>query len=110
MSSDTADNMGAAMDAVMRKESLTRRANTRSEPGKPATKQFLMRMTPDEHESWRVFAESLGVSMAEMVRDAVREHIARSQVDPSVCRRTDCKIVSYPWGVTVCQTCDKKWK
>jgi len=110
MTSETPDNLGAAMDAVMRSESLTRKTNTNSKPGNPATKQFLMRMTPDEHESWRAFSELLGVSMAEMVRDAVRDYIAKNQKDPQVCQRTDCSLVAYPWGVTTCQTCSRTWR
>lgn len=104
------DNLKAAMDAVMQSEPMTRKANTKSKPGKPATKQFLLRMTDEEHEKWRVFSDSLGVSMAEMVREAVRVHMSRSESDLSSCERTDCKIVTYSWGTTVCQTCKKTWR
>jgi len=105
------DNMKAAMDAAMTNSPMTRKTNTNSEPGKPASKQFLLRMTQEEHESWRVFSDSLGVSMAEMVREAVRVHIANNKATtPEQCDRTDCRLVSYPWGVTVCQRCDKKWR
>jgi len=104
------DNLKAAMDAVMNSEPMTRRANTKSEPGKPATKQFLLRMTQDEHDRWRSFSDSLGVSMAEMVREAVRLYISEKKPDPGQCDRTDCKIVAYPWGTTVCQQCKKQWR
>lgn len=103
------DNIAAAIDAVMRSESLTRKTNTNSEPGKPANKQFLLRMTNEEHEEWRLLAEAKGVSMAEVVRDSVRKEINEHHRTLNKCQRSDCNIVSYPWGTTVCTSCNKRF-
>jgi hypothetical protein len=107
--SPPAENLKAAVDAVMDSEPLTRRTNAGGKPGKPAAKQFLLRMTQEEHEEWRSFSDSLGVSMAEMTREAVRFYISEKRIDPDACRRTDCEIVTYPWGTTICKKCDKRF-
>lgn len=102
------DNIVAAMDAVMKSEPLTRKSNTNSEPGKPATKQFLLRLTPEEHEQWRLAAETRGVAVAEMVREAVREHLARNPVNDGECDHPAEHRVRYPWA-EICRKCKKRF-
>ena len=102
------DNMAAAMDAVMKSEPLTRKSNTNSEPGKPATKQFLLRLTPEEHDTWKAYSSAAKLPVAEMVREAVRDFIARNPKDdfcdhPIQLRRY------YPWA-EVCVKCKKKFR
>ena len=102
------DNIVAAMDSVMKSEPLTRKANTNSEPGKPATKQFLLRLTPDEHENWKASAESRGVSVAELVREAVREYLANHPKEGGPCTHPAEYRVRYPWA-EICKKCKKRF-
>lgn len=102
------DNIAAAMDSVMRSEPLTRRTNTNSEPGKPATKQFLLRLTPEEHETWKTSAESRGVSVAELVREAVREHLLNHPQEGGPCVHPIGFRVRYPWA-EICKKCRKRF-
>lgn len=102
------DNIVAAMDAVMKSEPLTRKSNTNSEPGKPATKQFLLRLTPEEHEQWRSAAEARGVAVAEMVRGAVREYLARNPVNNGECDHPAEMRIRYPWA-EICRKCKKRF-
>lgn len=103
-----ADNIVAAMDAVMKSEPLTRKSNTNSEPGKPATKQFLLRLTPDEHEQWKLAADGRGVAVAEMVREAVREYLARNPINDGECTHPPERRVRYPWA-EICKKCKKRF-
>jgi predicted HicB family RNase H-like nuclease len=102
------DNIQAAVDAVMESEPLTRRANTNSKPGKPATKQILIRATEDEHEEWRIAADKLGVSMSELVREAVRTHI-KEYYESLECKHPMETMKVYPWA-EICGKCGKRLK
>lgn len=100
------DNMEAAVDAVMKSEPLTRKANTNSKPGKPATKQVLVRTTEEEHEEWRKASDSMGVSMSEMVREAMRNYI-KAYNESKECRHPMEKRKVYPWA-EICSSCGKR--
>lgn len=100
------DNLEAAVDAVMKSEPLTRKANTNSKPGKPATKQVLVRTTDEEHEEWKKASDSMGVSMSEMIREAMRNHI-KAYNESKECQHPLERRKIYPWA-EICSACGKR--
>jgi len=105
-SGDQPDNIQAAVDAVMKSEPLTRKANTNSKPGKPATKQVLLRTTEDEHEEWKNASEAMGVSVSEMIREAMRNHI-KAYNESKECQHPMDRRKVYPWA-EICSACGKR--
>lgn len=108
MNKELPDNLSVAMDAVMKNESLTIKSNTKSQPGNPAAKQFLLRLTPEEHNIWKVSAELRGVALAEMVRDSVREYLINHPVSEGGCLHPEEQRRVYPWA-EICGVCKKRF-
>lgn len=104
MSDETADNLEPAMEKVASSIKMSRKTNTGSEPGEPASKQVLLRASESDHLRWKEAAEKKGISLAEFIRDIVNHEV--SQI-------LDCPHPSnlmrfYPWAST-CLACGQKW-
>jgi predicted HicB family RNase H-like nuclease len=95
------DNVEAAMHDEASRLSLTVPPST--VPGSPASRQVLLRATPEDHDRWKAAAEHLGVSMAEFIRGCCNEK-ARDLLDcghPLNMRRY------YPWA-EFCLKCGQR--
>jgi hypothetical protein len=104
MSEEEMDNLEAAMDVVAETIAPTRKSKTGAKDGEVAGKQVLIRATDDDHARWKEAAERKGVSMAELIRDAVND-VVKELLDcshPSNMKRF------YPWATT-CLQCGTKW-
>lgn len=106
MGDEDLDNIQAAVDAVMDSEPLTRKANTNSKPGKPATKQVLVRITQEDHDEWKAAAELMGVSMSELAREAIRKFI-KAHYESLECQHPMENRKVYPWA-EICAKCGKR--
>ena len=48
---------------------------TGAEPGSPADKQVLVRVTEETREEWKSAAEALSISLSELVRSSVQKRV-----------------------------------
>jgi hypothetical protein len=93
------DNLEMAMDAVAESIKPTRKPKTGAKDGDVAGKQVLIRATDEDHARWKDAAERRGISMAELIRDAVND-VVKEVLDcphPSNMKRF------YPWATTCLQ-------
>lgn len=98
------DNLEAAMNDVADSIRPTRKPKTGSVEGDSAAKQVLLRATETDHMRWKAAAEKRGISMAELIRDAVNAACIPilDCPHPSEMKRF------YPWATT-CLQCGEKW-
>lgn len=86
------DNLDAAM--LHETQHITPTIPPKTTPGEPASRQVLLRATPHDHDRWKQAAETLGISMAEYIRNCCNDK-ARDLLDcdhPLQFRRW------YPWS------------
>ena len=104
MSEEELDNLEPAMEKVASTMRMSRKTNTGSEPGEPASKQVLLRASESDHTRWKEAAEKKGVSLAEFIRDVVNREVGQilDCPHPSNMKRF------YPWATT-CLQCGQKW-
>ena len=76
------------------------KSNTETEPGAPADKQVIVRVTEEMREYWKAAAEATGISLSEMIRDIVQTHA----VDILECPHPPEQQKVYPWS-RVCLKC-----
>ena len=100
----TEDNLVAAMNDVAESIRPTRKPKTGAVEGDSAAKQVLLRATETDHMRWKAAAEKRGISMAELIRDAVNAACIPilDCPHPSEMKRF------YPWATT-CLQCGEKW-
>ena len=98
--SEDQDNLEAAMADVAETLELTRKTNTGSKAGDPASKQVLLRASEYDHLRWKEAAEIRGVSMAEFIRDCVNITVK----DVLDCPHPSNMKRFFPWA-TKCLQC-----
>lgn len=89
---DVEDNIEAAMDKVA--ETLEPTRQPRPENEDAFSKQVLIRASQRDHERWKMAAATLGVSMAEFVRDCANSR-ATDLLD---CSHPLNQRRYYPWA------------
>lgn len=102
-SSNSDDNLAAAIDHVMDSEDLTVSPNTGSEPGNPASAQVLIRTTTEERDYWKRAAEVMGLTMSDFARQSLA-FTANSILEcahPAEARKW------YPWK-EICLKCGER--
>lgn len=79
---------------------LTKKANTQTEPGAPADKQVIVRVTEEMRDYWKAAAEATGVSLSEYIRELVQANAE----DVLECSHPVEALRTYPWS-KVCLKC-----
>lgn len=68
--------------------------STGAEPGSPADKQVLVRVTEETREEWKLAAEALSISLSELVRSSVQTRVN----DTLYCTHPAQYRKVYPWS------------
>jgi hypothetical protein len=99
MNEEDMDNLEMAMGEVADSIKPTRKPKTGAKDGEVAGKQVLIRATDEDHARWKDAAERRGVSMAELIRDAVNLTVK----DVLDCPHPSNMKRFYPWATTCLQ-------
>lgn len=86
------DNLVAAIDQAVGEP--VHRQDTGSTPDEPADVQVLIRVTKTARERWKAAAEELGLTLSDLVRDAVEDRI-KGVLE---CEHPENARKAYPWA------------